>query len=165
MRKEGLVLGLLRVLVQFLRCFQHRVRARRRRVSRGERAAGGQVRSGADSLHRAEGVLTTMQRPLSLGGGCVAMESQMVLQLQLRESRPRWTSVLGIGVFPGGQGQGIVLAVVLAKSLIADGGRIAVVAGGSRRQRLFEVEGIRIGFLQDLGARLWVVGRSPLRRR
>lgn len=93
------------------------------------------------------------------------MESQMVLQLQLRESRPRWTSVLGIGVFPGGQGQGIVLAVVLAKSLIADGGRIAVVAGGSRRQRLFEVEGIRIGFLQDLGARLWVVGRSPLRRR
>lgn len=91
------------------------------------------------------------------------MESEIVFQLQLRESRPVWC-VLRIRGFLVGQGQCIVSAVVLAKSLIADGRSIGVVPGGCRRERLFEVEGIRVGFLQDFWTRLGVVGRSSLHR-
>lgn len=93
------------------------------------------------------------------------MESRVVLQLQLRERRPVWTGILRIRVFLVGQAQGIVLTVVLAESLIADSRSIAVVPGRCRRQRLFEVERIRIGLLQNVGARLGVVGRSSLPRR
>lgn len=62
-----------------------------------------------------------------------------------------------------GQGQSVVLAVVFAVSLIANIRGVRV-PGGRRSQRLLEVEGIRIGFLQDLRARLGKVGRGALHR-
>lgn len=92
------------------------------------------------------------------------MKSEVVFQLQLRECRPVWTGVLRIRVFLVGQGQCIVLIVVLAESLIADSRSIGFVPVGGRRERLFEVEGIRIGFLQDLWTRFGVVSRSSLHR-
>lgn len=67
-------------MVEFLRRLQNGFRASRSRVARREGAAGRQVRRSAVCLHRAEGVLTAVQRLGVFYGGCVAMEAQAVFE-------------------------------------------------------------------------------------
>lgn len=67
-------------MVEFLRRLENCFRAGRSRVTRREGAARRQVRRGAVCLHRAEGVLTAVQRLGVFCGGCVAVEAHAVFE-------------------------------------------------------------------------------------
>lgn len=154
--------------VQLLGGFQHSLGAGRRGVGGRERAARGQVRRGAFSSHRAERALAAVELSGFFRRRCVVVKSQVVLQFQLRDGGPVRTVIFALGrseMFPVGQGKCMILAVVLAIPLIANGRSIGVVPGWRRGQRVFEVEGVCVGLLQHLGSRLGIVGGSSLRRR